>query len=304
MQNRVQSKIDGISHFFLAVGILVLSLLAMFGVAIVVIKNGFGFQLEELTKIDLLAFTKHQSTALKLGQFFTALSFLLAGFVCTKTYKQKFTDFTNLNSQIKPLHFLLGFLMLLALIPIVDGLVRINAALELPEKWASMFSDIESTSNHTYDLFLKHNTGIHLFFNILVMSVLAAVGEEIFFRGILMRVLTKWFNNVHVGIFISSGLFTIMHFQPYEVLPMMLLGLFLGYVYYRTKSLWIPIVLHAFNNAIVVFSDWFDKKGFDFALFSPDFQFSSGTVTTSIVVLVGLGYFFWKKTTNNDFDYA
>ena len=126
--------------------------------------------------------------------------------------------------------------MLVCLIPIVDGLVRFNSAWSFPESMTQSFTELEEKSNHTYALFLKFNTGNQFVINLLIMSVLAAVGEEIFFRGILLRVLSKWFGNIHVGVITSALIFTLVHFQPYKILPMLTLGIFLGYVYYRTKN--------------------------------------------------------------------
>ena len=136
-----------------------------------------------------------------------------------------------------------------------------------------------------------------------MVSILAGVGEEIFFRGILMRVLTKWFGNVHVGIVLSAIIFTIVHFQPYKVLPMLALGLFLGYLYYRTKSLWVPISIHVLNNALVVVADFAEKKGTLLEVFSSDFHFHPIIVTFSYILFTVVSFLFWKKTKHHDFNY-
>ncbi len=303
MQNRQQSKVNGISHFFLAIGILILSLFAMTGVAMLVVQKVFGLRVDELTDFVLADATLPQTLALKLAQGITVFAFIIAGFVATKTFRQPFTSFTGLANPIIPIHIGLGIVLLVLLMPIVDGLFRLNAGWSLPDSWESTFKTLEDTGNHTYALLLKYNQGGQFFLNLLIMSVLAAVGEEIFFRGILMRVLTKWFGNVHIGIITSTMLFVIIHFQPYKVLPMLLLGLFLGYIYYRTKSLWVPIILHALNNAIVVVADWSEKSGNEWTIFSDDFQFSVLQIIFSIVAFLGIGYMFWKQTNDNDFSY-
>jgi uncharacterized protein len=303
MQNRVQSRLRGISHFLLAIGILILSLFAMTGISYVVISKGFGLNLQELPDLSLADFTVQHAYALKLGQFLMASSFIVAGFVCTKTFRQDFLPFTGLKTKLNPLHLIFGVILLISFIPIIDQLVRFNASWSFPEKMVSALQGLEESSNHTYDLFLKHNQGGQFIINLIIMSLLAAVGEEIFFRGILMRVLSKWFGNVHVGIFFSAVVFTIIHFQPYKFLPMLAFGLFLGYLYYRTRSLWLPIIVHAINNAIVVVADWSAKNGNELAIFKEDFQFPISSVFLCLIIVGGLGYFFWKRTSNNDFNY-
>lgn len=303
MQNRHQSKVKGISQFFLAIGILILSLFAMTGISMVVVQKFYGLSITDLTSVALEDASLHQTMAIKIAQLITALSFVVAGFVCVKTYRQKFVSFMGLSTSFNVVHVLLGILMLFALFPAVDALVRFNAALQLPESIASSFSDLEAKSNHTYDLFLKFNQGGQFVLNLLIMSLVAAIGEEFFFRGILMRVLTKWFGSVHMGIILSSVIFTIIHFQPYKFLPMMVLGLFLGYMYYRTRSLWVPMIIHALNNAIVVIADWSEKSGNTLPIFQEDFQFSTFQIIISTIAFAGIGYLFWKKTHDSDFNY-
>lgn len=303
MQNRQLSKVNGISHFFLAVGILILSMLAMTGVAMVVVQHFFGLQISELTEYALADVTLPQTLALKIAQAITVLSFIIAGFVSAKTFRKPFGSFAGLTNSVNPLHFIIGIVLLATIIPAITYLVEFNALLSLPDSMEKAFMDLEETGNHTYALFLKFNTGGQFVINLLIMSVLAAVAEEIFFRGILMRVLTKWFGNVHIGIVVSTLIFAIIHFQPYKLLPMIVLGLFLGYIYYRTKSLWVPIIIHALNNAIVVVADWSEKNGNSLAIFSDDFQFSVLQVILSIVAFLSIGYVFWKKTNDNDFSY-
>jgi membrane protease YdiL (CAAX protease family) len=303
MQNRVQSKVSGISHFFLAVGILILSLFAMTGVAMIIVQKVYGMSLDSLSTFSLADATLTETMALKVAQFIIALSFVIAGFVCAKTFRQNFASFTNIKTRIHPLHLIIGIALLVCLIPIVDGLVRFNASWSFPENMAQSFTELEEKSNHTYALFLKFNTGSQFIINLLVMSVLAAAGEEIFFRGILLRVLSKWFGNIHVGILTSALIFTLVHFQPYKILPMLTLGIFLGYVYYRTKSIWVPICIHAINNAIVVVGDWAEQTGKSLPIFSAEFQFTELQIILSILAFVGIGFLFWKKTKDNDFSY-
>ena len=275
----------------------------MTGIAMIVVQKVYGMSLESLSTFSLADATITETMALKVAQFVIALSFIIAGFVCAKTFRQHFASFTNLKTRLNPTHLILGLAMLVCLIPIVDGLVRFNSAWSFPESMTQSFTELEEKSNHTYALFLKFNTGNQFVINLLIMSVLAAVGEEIFFRGILLRVLSKWFGNIHVGVITSALIFTLVHFQPYKILPMLTLGIFLGYVYYRTKSLWIPICMHAINNAIVVVGDWSEKTGEALPIFGADFQFTELQIILSILAFAGFGFMFWKKTKDNDFSY-
>lgn len=81
----------------------------------------------------------------------------------------------------------------------------------------------------------------------------APIVEEIICRGIVLSGLLKKFSP-GLSIFISSLLFAIMHGNIHQGINAFLLALFLGYIYYRTKSIFLCIFTHFFNNAFVFLS--------------------------------------------------
>jgi membrane protease YdiL (CAAX protease family) len=84
-------------------------------------------------------------------------------------------------------------------------------------------------------------------------GVLAPVAEEFMYRGVLMMTLLKQMG-ILGALIVSSALFAIMHLttEPQAVLPLFFLGIALGYVAYRTRSLVAPIVTHAIFNTLMV----------------------------------------------------
>jgi membrane protease YdiL (CAAX protease family) len=85
-----------------------------------------------------------------------------------------------------------------------------------------------------------------LFF--LTASVAAPIFEEIIFRGFLLPSLTKYVP-LWGAILLSSGLFAIAHLSLSEVLPLIVLGSILGFVYSRTQNLISSILLHSLWNS-------------------------------------------------------
>jgi len=87
-------------------------------------------------------------------------------------------------------------------------------------------------------------------------AILAPIGEEILFRGILqtgVASLLGWgkpTNRARWGaVGVTAMLFGMMHTgTPHYIPALMLLGVLLGYVYERTGSLWVPIGLHMLFN--------------------------------------------------------
>ncbi len=78
--------------------------------------------------------------------------------------------------------------------------------------------------------------------------IMAPVFEEIVFRGIIMKGLINKGLKPKTAIIIASVIFGLVHGNPWQFVGAVLLGSVLGLVYYKTKSLLLPILLHAFNN--------------------------------------------------------
>ena len=94
--------------------------------------------------------------------------------------------------------------------------------------------------------------------NTLIMVVVPAVGEELFFRGAVQSLLGKKFNH-HIAIAGTALFFALGHMQPLSVLPILFMGVVFGYLKHWTGSIWVPIGLHFINNAAALGSAYFNN---------------------------------------------
>ncbi|AQX84806.1 CPBP family intramembrane metalloprotease [Elizabethkingia bruuniana] len=76
----------------------------------------------------------------------------------------------------------------------------------------------------------------------------APILEEILFRGIIQKGLINKGISPVKAIIISAIVFGVVHGNPWQFMGAAILGSILGLVYYKTKTLLLPIMLHAFNN--------------------------------------------------------
>ena len=72
------------------------------------------------------------------------------------------------------------------------------------------------------------------------------------FRGYLQQKICHWLDKPHFAIIITAILFSAIHMQFQGFLPRFVLGIVLGYLFYWSGSLWLPIIAHFLNNAIAV----------------------------------------------------
>ena len=101
-------------------------------------------------------------------------------------------------------------------------------------------------------MFLGMESPWELILTIMVMGLAPALGEELLFRGIVQQEFQKWFGNHHVAIIAAAFLFSCAHFQLQRFFSFWVLGIAIGYIFYWTKNLWIPIIVHFINNSFQV----------------------------------------------------
>ncbi len=97
-------------------------------------------------------------------------------------------------------------------------------------------------------------------FLFLSVVVIAPIGEEILFRGFLQRFLEKHWKDITKAILVTSLFFALIHFNPYWTIQIYILGVFLGYLSWKTKSVIPSILLHGLNNGTAFILSIFDKK--------------------------------------------
>ena len=82
---------------------------------------------------------------------------------------------------------------------------------------------------------------------LLSVSIFAPLFEEWLCRGLVLRGLLKHMNPTG-AILVSAAFFAILHMNPWQAIPAFLLGILFGYVYYRTGSLKLTMLMHCVNN--------------------------------------------------------
>ena len=169
-----------------------------------------------------------------------------------------------LNKGLSLKHGLIALFFAVAALPMISLLAEWNKGMELPSFLASMeemMRQMEESAKEVTDQFLNTSSVGMMFVNLFVIALLPAVGEEMMFRGWLQRVLGKSVN-YHTAIWVSAFVFSAIHFQFYGFIPRMLIGAALGYLYYYTGSLWMPIIAHFVNNAAAVVTAFLSYNGY------------------------------------------
>ncbi|WJG08423.1 type II CAAX endopeptidase family protein [Aliiglaciecola sp. LCG003] len=83
--------------------------------------------------------------------------------------------------------------------------------------------------------------------SILAVCVIAPVIEEVLFRGIIFRGFLHHYPP-SLAIVLSAVLFAGAHLNLYQFLVALVMGIFLAWIYYKSRSLWPCIFAHAVFN--------------------------------------------------------
>lgn len=194
--------------------------------------------------------------SLRLSQIISTICWLL---LSSLLYLYLFQENTKKYLKIRNVDSLSIVILVVLLVftvqPIVGFLGAINHSITFPESLASVeqaFKDMEEMAASMIVRMLSDKSIWGILINLFIIAVMAAVIEEVFFRGCLQQVILKIVKNKHVAIWTTAVIFSIVHMQFYGFLPRVFLGALLGYLFVWTSNLWIPIIAHFVNNFTAV----------------------------------------------------
>ncbi len=129
---------------------------------------------------------------------------------------------------------------------VVPSILALNAIIYLISKAVGY----EPEPHLVLELLSDASLGVRLAL-VLIAVVLAPLAEELLFRVVLYRSLHHLFGTM-TAMIITSFIFASIHLMPAFIVPLFFLGMVLQHRLLRTRSLWVPILIHAGFNGIMV----------------------------------------------------
>lgn len=168
-------------------------------------------------------------------------------------------DFLTVKTAPQFKHIIIAILTLIVATPAMNAVIHWNESITLPESMSAFeqsLKALEENSRQSVQILQGENTVLNLIVSILIVGVAAGFSEELFFRGTLQNLLHTGGYKSHTAIWITAIIFSALHLQFYGFVPRVLLGAYFGYVLIWTRSLWVPICVHAFNNIAYIVAQW------------------------------------------------
>lgn len=181
----------------------------------------------------------------------TFFLFLLPAYIFSRVANGKEWIWMGFSKYINLHQIMLGFLIIFTA-SILGGPLQ-----QLSEQVVSLFPSLNQVAINMERIYNEQVLAMgHISSNsdfmiaLIIMAFLPALFEELFFRGILQNLLVKWWKQPIWAILVVSLLFSLIHASIYLFLTRALLGFALGWMYYKTRNLWVNIVAHFINNAL------------------------------------------------------
>ncbi len=240
--------------------------------------------------IDAPSLSDFENTAtiqsLKFLQAFSSIGLFIVPPFLFVYLTSKSLNFNAVSRQ----QFLLTVAIMCFAFPLINALALWNEGLHLPSFLSALedwMRSAESQAMLITEAFLKVDHWSGLLLNILIIGVIPALGEELLFRGVIQKELFSRNGKIHLSIWITAFLFSAMHLQFLGFIPRFLIGGLLGYLFYWSGSIWLPILAHFVNNTGAVILSYFINQ----QSISKEVEYlgaEDGQLSMLVIVLLGL----------------
>lgn len=226
------------------VTLILYQLIGTIALLVLLLQEGVGAG--ELVPAMEQLFAERAEAVLTTNALAQVLGLALPAFLFARLHTARVGPFLRLRPP-DPTLLGLALVGLVGLTPVVLWLGAFNESLPIPQpEW---MRELEEAQVELLEQVLRQDASLVL--NLLLMAVTPAFCEEVLFRGYVQRQAERGLG-VAGGLLFSGIVFGFYHFRLSQVIPLSVLGLYMAYLVWRTRSLWPAVVVHFANNALAV----------------------------------------------------
>jgi membrane protease YdiL (CAAX protease family) len=199
----------------------------------------------QLSKPGMLTFLRGMQFVQFIGLF------VLPAWICSQLFSYEPNRFLGFQAPNLSQFWFSSSLIMIILLPFTQLVGELNQRIIFPGGMKEWMQSQEKSAEQTVKALLSAQSLNDLLLNLFFVAVLAGVGEELLFRGLIQRILVRKYGR-WTGIVIAAILFSAMHMQFYGFFPRFLLGVVLGILFAYSGSLWVAILAHFFYDAMLI----------------------------------------------------
>jgi membrane protease YdiL (CAAX protease family) len=149
-----------------------------------------------------------------------------------------------------------ALIALVSLQRVFESYMYFQERVPLPDLIRDIIEPLKKLLEEVTKILVRADSPVELLAVILVVAVMPSIVEELLFRGLIQKIFERLMSPV-VAAILAGTIFGLYHFNPFEIVPLVGLGVFFGLLRYRSQSLLVPIVAHFLNNLMAVLASYY-----------------------------------------------
>jgi membrane protease YdiL (CAAX protease family) len=230
--------------------------------------------------------TPEKSSAIRWMTMIGQLAFIFfPTLILTKLFTVRFKE-VYLFRVPKLLESAFALIALVSLIIAFEAYMYFQEMVPMPEVLRELAEPYKKGMEELTRVVVHANSPAELMTVILVVAVVPAIVEELLFRGLIQKVFERLMSPV-VSAILAGTVFGLFHLNPFEVVPLIGIGVFLGMLRYRSQTILLPILVHFINNFIAILAVYYGLNEENILIqqqSSPD----AGTMLFILIVSISL----------------
>lgn len=215
----------------------------------VLLPKIYGIQLSSVFQVNEHSAPELIHIALLAQGVLSVMLFMVPSLLFANFTHPRPMQYLGLRTPQKPVHLLLSVMLIVTAMPLLvqleQAISHINFGADIKAKQAA--------AEGLQKAFLTMPTFGDFLRTFVVMSIIPAVGEELFFRGMLMRFARQKSRGMVMPVVFTAVIFAFSHSNYYGMPSILLAGVLLAVIYYLTGSIWNGILAHlVFNGSQVL----------------------------------------------------
>jgi len=150
----------------------------------------------------------------------------------------------------------LALLALFSLQRVFEAYMYFQERVPMPEILREIIEPIKKLFEELTKVLLRADSPMELLTVILVVAVVPSIVEELLFRGLIQKIFERLMSPI-VSAILAGTIFGLYHMNPFEIVPLIGLGVFFGLLRYRSQSLLLPMSAHFLNNLMAVLASYY-----------------------------------------------
>ncbi len=234
------------------------------------------YSLSQLAPLDDKSPLPLVHTSLVVNGVLSLFMFLSSALLFAYSATPRPASYLGLRTPGKKIQPLLAVLLMLGAMPLLQ---LIETGMSLINFGPAVKAD-QAKAENTMNAFLNMPSFGYFLLTFTMVAIVPAFGEELFFRGVMMRFVKKRSRTMVLPVLFTSVVFAYAHANPYGMLSIFMAGVLLSVIYYLTGSLWCSIAAHLSFNGFQILMSYLGS-------FSNGVKRFSDNPSTSVYIVIG-----------------